>query len=42
MILAGVGSALDFIGLAQMKANRQELAVGIIAAVVIVSPNFKN
>ena len=42
MILVGVGSAFDFIGLAQMKANRQELAVGTIAAVVIVALNFKN
>ena len=36
LILVGVGSALDFIGLAQTKANRQELAVGTIAAVVII------
>ena len=42
MILVGVGSALDFTGLVQMKANRQELAVGTIAAVVIVAFNFKN
>ena len=42
LILVGVGSALDFTGLVQMKANRQELAVGTIAAVVIVALNFKN